>query len=57
MKSLPKFVIGVRMQPLVKLYIKLTNHALYVVCVTKCLHAVAFFHRDIKVSIGKCHRG
>ena len=45
-----------KMQPLVKLYVELTNHMLHVTCVAKCchnLHDVTSLHRGIKDSIGK----
>ena len=55
--SLPKFDLDAKTQPLVNLYVKLTNHTLPVTRVAKChnLHTITFLHRGIKDSIGKCH--
>ena len=58
MESLPKFNLGAKMPPFVKLYVRLTNHMLYMTRVAKCnnLHAVTLLHSGIKDSIGKTHK-
>ena len=40
MKLLPKFDLGAKTQPLVKLYVKQTIHTLQVTCVAKCCNIV-----------------